>query len=133
MTRRPTQQLIRFGEPPETPRADALRYRPSAETLSAVELLENWLLAPRGRMTELAEEALLSVRKALVEGKVSYHHQAEDQLEALKLRNGPAEGDDIPAGRRALAGEDFHAAVEGVLDALHEQLLARVAGGRARP
>jgi hypothetical protein len=107
VSRRPIQQLIPFGAAPETPRADALRYRPSAETFSAVERLESWLLAPRGRMTELAEEALFCVRKALIEGKGSYHHQAGDLLEALKLRNGRTEGNDIPAGRRVLAGEDF--------------------------
>jgi hypothetical protein len=33
-----------------------------------------------------------------LEGKNGWFHAAEDQLEALKLRNGRAEGDDIPAG-----------------------------------
>lgn len=126
MSRPPTQQLLPFDDPPETPRTDVVPYRPGADALAAVERLEGWFAGPDGgRMTDLAEDAILSVRKALVEGKNSYWHQAEDQLQALLLRNGRTEGDDIPAGTRALPGEDFHETVKALVDALHERFLAR--------
>ncbi len=85
---------------------------------------------PHRRATELAEEALFAVRKALVEGRAGYHHQAEDLLEALKILNGPSDGPDISCGPRAAGDDDFHAAVEAALDALHGRFLARVGGGR---
>ncbi len=101
-------------------------YAPSAEARAAFERLEDWLLGPytdRPR-TELAEEALRSVARALIEGKNAWHHAAEDHLEALALRNGKTAGEDIPPGP-ASEGEDFQHTIEELLDHLHERFLSK--------
>lgn len=60
--------------------------------------------------------------EALLEGHRGWHHVAEDGLEALKLRNGRNDGDDIPDGP-APEGRDFQQTVEDCLDELHEVML----------
>jgi hypothetical protein len=69
--------------------------------MSAIHQLEEWLTDPRtGKaVTELGEDALLAIRKALVDGKNGDIQKAEDLLEALALRNGRNSGDDIAPGR----------------------------------
>src|SRR5262245_13264177 len=128
----PKQQLIPFPEETvetTTPILPSAGYRPSDEAAAAYDRLEAWLTGPRGPVTELAEETLQAVARALLEGKNGYFHKAEDGLETLKLRNGKTDGEDIPAGIAAEQGDDFQADVEAVLDALHGQMLAR---GRVR-
>jgi len=63
------------------------------------------------------------IEKALLEGKNSYAHKAEDLLEILALRNGSMWGDDI--AREAKVRENFHETLDEVLDALHERFLKR--------
>jgi hypothetical protein len=94
----------------------------SDEAVAAFERLEEWLTGPRGPVTELAEETLRAAAKALLEGQNGYFHKAEDGLEALKLRNGKTEGDDIPDGLAVAKADDFQADVDAVLDALHERM-----------
>lgn len=119
MPEKPTQKLLPFDAPAES-HLEAVRYEPSDEARGAFERLEGWLKGPRGPVTELAEETLRAVEKALIEGKNGWFHAAEDNLEALKLRNGKTEGDDI------LTGEgDFQQAVDDVLDCLHERFVER--------
>jgi hypothetical protein len=88
-----------------------------------------WLTDPRtGKMTPEGKDALMAVRKALVEGKNGWWHIAEDRLETLLLRNGRTHGDDIPAGV-TVEGGYFQRSVDDVLDCLHERLVSR---GNAR-
>lgn len=130
---RPAQKLIPFDEvavarvsPPVAPGLDD----PAEDARAAFERLQEWLLDARGRpVTDLAGDALRAVAKALLEGRNGWSHHAEDALEALKLRNGKAEGDDIPPGARAGPDENFHRDVDGCLGALHAQMLAN---GRER-
>jgi hypothetical protein len=63
--------------------------------MSAIARLEEWLTYPRTRkpVTELGEDELDAVRKALAEGKNGYSHRAVDLLEALAIRNGRNEGE----------------------------------------
>jgi len=123
---KPTQKLFDFDAPAAS-HAEARRYEPSEEAVTAVERLKNWLWGARGPVTEIAEETLRAVEKTLIEGKKGWFHAAEDGLEAVKLRNGKTDGDDIPATVKA--GEDFQRDVEDVLDAMHEMMLGK---GRGR-
>jgi hypothetical protein len=124
---KPTQQLLPFPDesrpqPRTRPLASSAPYQPSEEALAAINRLEDWLLEPRTRKsTPLAEEVLFAVRKALLEGKNGYWHRAEDLLEALVLRNGRTQGEDIPPGP-VPEGEDFLATVQELLGCLHERL-----------
>jgi hypothetical protein len=119
MTDKPVQKLLPFDAPADLgPISAALRHEPSADAVAAYDRLENWLLDARGRpLTELGEETLRAVGKELIEGKNGWWHKAEDNLEALKLRNGKTEGEDIRSGEG-----DFQQVVETVLDCLHERL-----------
>ena len=122
-------KLLLFDPPPKDRPADPPRHQPSEEALAAFGELESWLTGPRGRATtELAEDALAAVRKALVEGKHGYRHKAEDGLEALPWRNGVAAGDGVPTGHRAGAGESFHQAAEEVLRLLRQPGRSAAAG-----
>jgi hypothetical protein len=87
MPGQPTQQLLPFPEETKdvTPTPPAAGYRPTEEARAAFSRLEGWLVGPRGPVTELADETLPAVAKALLEGKMGYFHKAEDGLEALKL------------------------------------------------
>lgn len=128
MPDKPVQQLFDF-DAAAGPRAEAVRYKPSRVAVDALGRLESWLKDPRtGRMSSVAEEAVEAVRRALLEGKNGWWHKAEDELEALRLRNGPVRGDDVPAGVTGDGGPDFHEAVEDLLDCLRERLRAWVAG-----
>jgi hypothetical protein len=94
--------------------------------MSARGQLECWRTDPRtGKaVTELGEEALFTVRKALLEGKNSSVQRAEDLLEALTLRNGRKGGDDVAAG--PVPGEgNVHATVEELLDVLADRVAAK--------
>lgn len=128
MPDQPQQQMLPFDEvtvdTTSPPLPTAGRYEPSDEALAAYERLEWWLCTRRGPVTELAEETLRALAKALLEGKRGYHHQAEDGLELLKMRNQNTEGPDIVLGTAA-AGDDFKRDVEDVLKLLREQMLAR--------
>jgi hypothetical protein len=134
--RKPTQQLFDFDAPRPlelAPAAPTARYQPGEETMSAIHQLEEWLTDPRtGKaVTELGEEALLTIRKALVEGKNGYVQRAEDLLEALALRNGRTSGDDIAPGPVPAEG-DFQVTVEELLDALAERILTPNGGRSGR-
>lgn len=128
MPDKPTQKLLPFDDPPaESSHFRAGLYDPSEEALAAFERLEAWLIHPRTNRpeTELAEQTLRAVARALLEGKNGWFHAAEDYLETLKLRNGKTEGDDISAGIVPAQGDDFHADIETLLDLLHERLSSR--------
>ncbi len=132
MPDKPTQQLLPFSAvtpvaiSPPLPEQVPVQYEPSAEALAAFERLEDWLLDPRTEKprTDLAEEALRSVGKALLEGKNAWFQAAEDHLETLALRNGKTAGEDIPPGPTPV-GDDFQRTLEGLLDHLHERFLSR--------
>lgn len=126
MPDKPTQKLLPFDQPPAT-HAEGVRFQPSEDALEAFGQLKTWLCGPRGPVTEVAGETLRAVEKALIEGKNGWFHTAEDGLEAMKLRNGRTEGDDIPPGPIP-EGRDFQQTVEDCLDAMHERMLTR--GGR---
>jgi hypothetical protein len=102
-----------------TPAAD--RSEPSEAALVAYERLQNWLLDPQtGRAaTDLAAETLRAVDKALLDGNNDWVLAAEDGLEALKMRNGKTQGEDIPSG--VTAGDDFPSAVDDVLACLQQR------------
>lgn len=127
MTGNLTQQLLPFTETTESLTLPPAPYQPSDEALAAFERLEDWLLEPHSRRptTELAEETLRALARALLEGKLGWFHAAEDNLEVLKLRNGKTEGDDMPADSKVDEGMCFHRAVDDVLDCLHEVMFSR--------
>jgi hypothetical protein len=124
------QPLLPFDDPPADARpaaapntsVDVRIYQPSSEAMAALGQLEAWLTDPRtGRISStLGQECLYALRQALVEGRNGWLLQAEDTLQALAVRNGRDQGDDIPLGPR-LAGLDFHETIEELLDALHER------------
>jgi hypothetical protein len=120
--RKLTQRTFDFDAPAaveSTPAAPAASSDLSEETMPAIDRLADWLTDPRTAkpVTELGEETLLAVRKALVEGKNGYVQSAEDLLGALVSRNGPTSGDDVAPGPVA-EGDDFQATIEDLLDAL---------------
>jgi hypothetical protein len=116
-----TQQLFSFDDPPKESSSSLVPYQPSQEARAAFHDLEFWLSDARGRpMTEMAEETLIAVRKAILEGKHGFLHKAEDLLLALQLRNGLSTGDDIPNGKTPTEGDSIHKTVEAVLDELGE-------------
>src|SRR4051812_42958155 len=123
MPDKPTQKFLPFADPRPESHAAAVRYEPSDDALAAYERLEEWLCTPRGPLTDVGAHALYALARALLEGKRGWHHAAEDALETLKLRNGKADGDDIPEGIVAGKGEDFQRDVEDCLDCLHEIML----------
>jgi hypothetical protein len=94
--------------------------------MPATVCLAEWLCDPAtGKaVTELGQEALLVVRKALEEGKNGYVQRAEDLLEALARQNGRTSGDDIAPGPAVESG-DFQVTVEELLDALAERVTAK--------
>jgi hypothetical protein len=120
--RKLTQRLFDFDNPSPPPTAA----RVSEDTIAALKQFAAWLTDPRtGRpFTDLGEEALSAVGKALAEGKNGYVHRAEDLLEALALRNGRTSGDDIAPGP-AVEDGDFQATLEELLNALAERVTAR--------
>ena len=90
-----------------------------------------WLLDARGRpVTEVGGQALHALRRALLEGNLSWWHAADDALEVLKLRNGIADGEDIAPGTVAEKGDSFHADVEEALDCLHVLMVPTKGLGR---
>jgi hypothetical protein len=108
MSDKPAQKFLPFDEVTvnevSSPLPEACRKpsEPSNEARASFEPLEVWLLDVRGRsQTELAEQTLRAVGKALIEGENGWIQTAEDGLESLRLRNGRTDGDDIPTGRPA--------------------------------
>lgn len=126
------QKLLPFDEvtvEATSPPLPAITYEPSVEAREAYERLEVWLLDERGTpRTDLALETLRAVGKALLDGHRGWVLAAEDGLEALQLRNGRTEGDDIPPGP-VPEGRDFQQALGDCLDELHEIMMA---AGRMR-
>jgi len=129
-----SQPLLPFDDTPaEAPseslpqsHAETVRCPPSEEALAGLERLEAWLTDPRtGKASPLGQEALDALDKALVEGRNGWLLKAEDMLEALALRNGQHQGDDIPAGQQPGEGPDFQQAIEDLFDALHERVVGR--------
>jgi hypothetical protein len=127
------QPLLPFDDPPaeepsaEPPPATAVEvasYEPSPEALAALDRLEAWLTDPRtGKASPLGREALDAVEKALVDGRNSWLHAAEDALQGLAMRNGRTHGEDIPSGQRPGEGADFHETIEELLDDLHQRVV----------
>jgi len=114
------------AEPPPLSHAEGVRYQPSEEALTALERLQAWLTDPlTGKASPLGQEALDALDKALVEGRNGWLLKAEDTLEALAVRNGRHQGDDIPAGQQLGEGPDFQQTIEDVLDALQERVVGR--------
>jgi len=119
------QPLLPFDDPPAESHAASIRYQPSQEAINAIERLKAWLTDPRtGKMTPLGEETLYALEKALVEGRNGWLLKAEDMLEVLAIRNGQAQGDDIP-GSHPPGDRDFQQTIEDLRDCLHERVVGK--------
>ncbi len=132
MTKQPVQLLLPFDQvtpeeiSPAVPEHTLGAGEADEEVVFAFEQLQRWLVHPRtGKpITETAEEALRAVEYALVYGRNSYFHAAEDMLNVLALRNGRISGDDIPPGIEP-GRPDFQEVVEELQGLLDDQFVGK--------
>jgi hypothetical protein len=132
MTKKPVQLLLPFEEvtpeeiSPAVPERAVGPGQADEEVLFAFEQLQRWLVHPRtGKpITETGGEALRAVENALVYGRNSYFHAAEDMLNVLALRNGRIGGDDIQPGIAA-GRPDFQEIVEELRGLLDDHFAAK--------